>query len=281
MTKRGEWKNILLLLLVLQRSKLKNENLSPMQLMLVKEKSGVRYWCLCSWQLLVLAGRKCRSTMLVGILSILSKKLSVFIRLELWKLKLKGSTQQLFSTNTSRKDTGKEIILYVKVPIVPQWFMAIVACWNIRGLNFPIKQQEVRDFISLNSIDLLCLVETRVLEDNAGKIRTLYFPNWHCSFNYCSARLWRVWVGWILCCSMQDKFVSSQVLQCLIENRNDMRKFTVSFVYVLENCYGISLVLSFLHTLIGPGLFLEIPTTLETTQKRKMGIMQISFKLLK
>jgi len=39
--------------------------------------------------------------------------------------------------------------------------------WNIRGINKPFKQQELRKEIRRLKINVLCLVENRVKEDNA------------------------------------------------------------------------------------------------------------------
>jgi exonuclease III len=44
--------------------------------------------------------------------------------------------------------------------------------WNVRGLNHPSKQQEVRSMIKLHRIGLICLVETRVKENKAESIRS-------------------------------------------------------------------------------------------------------------
>jgi hypothetical protein len=44
------------------------------------------------------------------------------------------------------------------------------ACWNIRGLNDPLKQGEVRKLISEHHVSLCGLVETRVKECNKDNV---------------------------------------------------------------------------------------------------------------
>jgi hypothetical protein len=45
-------------------------------------------------------------------------------------------------------------------------FMNILI-WNVRGLNHPSKQREVKSMIRKNKIGLICLIETRVKEAKA------------------------------------------------------------------------------------------------------------------
>ena len=69
-----------------------------------------------------------------------------------------------------------------------------VACWNVRGLNSPLRQQEVRALVQENGIGLLGLVETRVSSDNSKVIMTNLLGGWYSINNYSNHPNGRIWV---------------------------------------------------------------------------------------
>ena len=66
--------------------------------------------------------------------------------------------------------------------------------WNVRGLNHHSKQQEVKSMIKLHKIGLICLIETRVKENKANRIRSAVVLYWDYVFNYDKHFLGRIWV---------------------------------------------------------------------------------------
>lgn len=66
--------------------------------------------------------------------------------------------------------------------------------WNVRGLNHPSKQREVKSMIKNNKIGLVCLVETRVKDAKANLIRSSIVPDWGYAYNYEKHFLGRIWV---------------------------------------------------------------------------------------
>jgi hypothetical protein len=68
--------------------------------------------------------------------------------------------------------------------------------WNVRGLNHPSKQREVKSLINIHKIGLICLIETRVKENEAAKIRDAITSDWGFVFNYEKHFLGRIWVCW-------------------------------------------------------------------------------------
>ncbi|XP_074290961.1 uncharacterized protein LOC141617692 [Silene latifolia] len=54
-----------------------------------------------------------------------------------------------------------------------------IASWNIRGFNCPLKHSEVKDYLVVNKLDIMALLETRVKEHKASKIIKKKFSNWH------------------------------------------------------------------------------------------------------
>jgi exonuclease III len=66
--------------------------------------------------------------------------------------------------------------------------------WNVRGLNHPSKQKEVVSIIKRHKISLICLIETRVKENKANKVRTCIVLDWEYVFNYEKHFLGRIWI---------------------------------------------------------------------------------------
>ena len=68
------------------------------------------------------------------------------------------------------------------------------ASWNIRGLNDPLKQREVRTFVKSQALDFIYLVETRVRAFNKDRIFNSLLPGWRLFHNYEHALLGRIWI---------------------------------------------------------------------------------------
>jgi len=107
-----------------------------------------------------------------------------------------------------------------------------VLSWNIRGLNNPLKQKEIRRLVRSLNISVVCLDETRVQECNALSILGSMFPGWKFFNNYSMHRLGKVW----LC---QDPGISSvslvdahsQVLTCMVHLNVHSSSWLTSTVY--------------------------------------------------
>ena len=69
-----------------------------------------------------------------------------------------------------------------------------MANWNIRGVNGPSKQRELRSLILSNEVCLFGLNETKVREDNSESVASDLLRGWHFRFNYQSHPNGRIWV---------------------------------------------------------------------------------------
>ena len=72
--------------------------------------------------------------------------------------------------------------------------MVKFASWNIRGLNDPLKQKEVRSFVESHDLDFACILETRVRSSNKDRNFNSLFPGWRLFHNYDHALLGRIWI---------------------------------------------------------------------------------------
>ena len=71
-----------------------------------------------------------------------------------------------------------------------------VASWNIRGLNQPHKQDEVRKFISFNKLSLLGILETKVRYGRRDQLAKDLLPSWSFLYNYNVTSHGRIWATW-------------------------------------------------------------------------------------
>ncbi|KAK9705410.1 hypothetical protein RND81_07G054700 [Saponaria officinalis] len=72
-----------------------------------------------------------------------------------------------------------------------------LASRNIRGVNHPSKQQELRHFLLKHRVDVMGLVETRVKAHNASSIGSkLFGHNWGVADNYQFHPNGRIWLAW-------------------------------------------------------------------------------------
>ncbi|GAV62213.1 LOW QUALITY PROTEIN: Exo_endo_phos domain-containing protein/DUF4283 domain-containing protein, partial [Cephalotus follicularis] len=77
-------------------------------------------------------------------------------------------------------------------------FHPMISCasWNIRGLNHPLKQEEVSRFILMNKVAICGLFESRTAVDNVRKIAQRMCKKWNWATNHAFSPLGRIWVMW-------------------------------------------------------------------------------------
>jgi exonuclease III len=68
--------------------------------------------------------------------------------------------------------------------------------WNVRGLNMPLKQKEVRKVVRRLNLSIVCLVETRIKVDNFSQIVASMLPSWEVINNYSQHYLRKIWICW-------------------------------------------------------------------------------------
>lgn len=70
--------------------------------------------------------------------------------------------------------------------------------WNIRGLNKPHKQKELRLFLRKYKVDVMGCLETRVKERKSARIISQVAREWNvcCNYNaHPNGRIWLLWKG--------------------------------------------------------------------------------------
>lgn len=111
--------------------------------------------------------------------------------------------------------------------------MIKLGAWNIRGLNDPLKQKEVRSLITVNKFSLMGVVETKVRLENLQSTVAQCFPmGWNFMHNYNGGPVARIILGWDSGkMSVSSIFQSDQLVVVDIELLESKKKFMVSIVY--------------------------------------------------
>lgn len=89
--------------------------------------------------------------------------------------------------------------------------------WNVRGLNWPNKQEDLRPYLHSLKVEIVGLMETKVKEDKAKKIIHTILPGWNWENNYEFSPKGRIWVTWkrgayeVINISKSDQYIHYRV----------------------------------------------------------------------
>lgn len=82
------------------------------------------------------------------------------------------------------------------VNLYPSLGMVNLLCWNIRGLNGPNKQKEVKLLCSKENIGLVGLLETKIKRNKIENVARSMFGGWEYITNLESHHNGRIWLSW-------------------------------------------------------------------------------------
>lgn len=71
-----------------------------------------------------------------------------------------------------------------------------IVSWNIRGMNWPNKQEDLKIFMYSNKVGLIGLMETKIRVENDSKIAARTFPRWKWHNNSTPQIKGRIWIAW-------------------------------------------------------------------------------------
>ncbi|XP_028095883.1 uncharacterized protein LOC114295782 [Camellia sinensis] len=107
-----------------------------------------------------------------------------------------------------------------------------IASWNVRGLNDPSKQKEVKSFVSKENFHVMGILETKIKQTNERKICEKCFGKWSMLSNSQPTETGRVWVCWNNdFCDLQLISMSNQHILCKILDLATNEYFFAVFVY--------------------------------------------------
>ncbi|XP_061375403.1 uncharacterized protein LOC133317554 [Gastrolobium bilobum] len=112
----------------------------------------------------------------------------------------------------------------------------IVASWNIRGFNMPLKHQGVQYFLRKRSIDVLAILETKLTALLVENILKRKFGDWKFTHNLSSHSAGRIVILWrpqkVTLNVLQS---SAQIIHCNLLDKNSGKNVCMSFVYGLHS----------------------------------------------
>ncbi|XP_074299936.1 uncharacterized protein LOC141631122 [Silene latifolia] len=107
-----------------------------------------------------------------------------------------------------------------------------VAAWNVRGFNTPLKQNEAKEYMRNNKLDLFAILETRVKHAKASKILNTKFGSWGSLTNYGSHYNGRIWLLYnSQTVALSHHLLEAQVISCRVHHFETGKDLNVSFVY--------------------------------------------------
>ncbi|KAJ8438642.1 hypothetical protein Cgig2_016388 [Carnegiea gigantea] len=130
----------------------------------------------------------------------------------------------------------QEIHKEVRKNDTPTTPMDNIASWNIRGLNWPNKQEDVKMFPHSNKIGLVGLLEIKIKEKNIQKVASNLFPSWRWIHNFHLNSRGRIWVAWRPS-TYQIKLIrmSEQLIHCEVTQLSTNKHFYLSMIYGLNH----------------------------------------------
>ena len=110
--------------------------------------------------------------------------------------------------------------------------------WNIRGLNWPNKQEDLRIFLHTHKIGLIGLMETKIKVENDSRIAARVFPNWRWDNNTTPHIKGRLWIAWHpQKYDLQVMQKTDQIIHCYATQLSTLKKFFITFVYGMNHAY--------------------------------------------
>ncbi|KAJ6319643.1 hypothetical protein OIU78_015120 [Salix suchowensis] len=114
--------------------------------------------------------------------------------------------------------------------------VASLGAWNIRGLNSPLKQKSIHHWINKNKLDIVGILEPRILLANMAKVeKGLGLSSWQFVSNMHHGHLCRILVCWnpkrVSVCTVHT---ASQWVTCDVLSKEDGSSIRVTFVYGLN-----------------------------------------------
>ena len=109
--------------------------------------------------------------------------------------------------------------------------MARICSWNIRGLNWPDKQEDIKLFLHEKNTGFVGLFETKVKERNVEKVAHNIFHGWKWHHNFNLNAKGRICVAWKPSLyNVQILSTGEQFIHCQVTMMQDMRKFFLTYV---------------------------------------------------
>lgn len=110
-----------------------------------------------------------------------------------------------------------------------------LSTWNIRGLNEPLKSEEVKKHLHTHTVGVMAIIETRVKVQNKPKLQKKFGSMWKWCDNYSASPRGRIWLAWTYTdVDMTILDIDEQYIHTNIVEKQTQREFYFTFVYGLH-----------------------------------------------
>ena len=110
--------------------------------------------------------------------------------------------------------------------------MASIVSWNVRGLNWPNKQEDLKLFLHKNKVGLIGLLETKVKIPKVNIIANVLFPRWNWHHNFHKNPKGSIWLAWNPAVYHVDiLFTTDQLIHGRVRQLHTNNSFIISVVY--------------------------------------------------
>ncbi|KAK9725294.1 hypothetical protein RND81_05G134400 [Saponaria officinalis] len=107
--------------------------------------------------------------------------------------------------------------------------------WNVRGMNDPLKQQEVLEFLRKNKVDCGAIIETHIKSNHINTVKRRCFSRYSLVTNLESHSRGKIWVLWDpAVVALRVLSQGAQFLHCSLLHLPSHCFFLVTFVYALN-----------------------------------------------
>ena len=114
--------------------------------------------------------------------------------------------------------------------------MTNIASWNIRGLNWPNKQEEIKHFLHKHDIGIVGLLETKVKIPKVETIASKIFPRWRWHHNFNQNAKGRIWLAWKPSAFNLDIILTTdQLIHCKATQVATKKHFYLTVVYGMNH----------------------------------------------
>ncbi|XP_019240335.1 PREDICTED: uncharacterized protein LOC109220328 [Nicotiana attenuata] len=108
----------------------------------------------------------------------------------------------------------------------------IVSSWNIRGLNKPFKQIELKAFLFEHKIALLGCLETKIKPRSVTKVKEKFNREWKVYSDEAINERRRIWILWKeQLVQVNITLASDQLVHCKVRDKSTHNTFEITFVY--------------------------------------------------
>ncbi|XP_010666661.1 uncharacterized protein LOC104883796 [Beta vulgaris subsp. vulgaris] len=118
-----------------------------------------------------------------------------------------------------------------------------IIIWNVRGVNNPNKQLEVKKFLTKKVVGIVGLLETKVKASNMGSLYQKLFSGWCFTANLAEHRSGRIVLAWNPNSFLVNIiFMSSQVIHCCVSPMGGTWSFFLSVIYAFNDAASRKIV---------------------------------------